>query len=64
MEEYLCYLHVLVTHVTSLSNDHLQQIIISRLKDNKNELKLLDIKDIEQARQEAKLAKEKLASYQ
>ena len=49
MDEFINELHVLATSVIDLSDDHLLQLAISRLKEYiQNKLKLIDIKDVEQ----------------
>jgi hypothetical protein len=49
MDAFFNELHVLATHMLELPNQYLLQVAISWLKENiRNELKMLDIKDIEQ----------------
>ena len=49
MDEFFNELQVLATHVPNLLDDHLLRIAILGLKEDiRNDLKLIDIKDVEQ----------------
>ena len=60
MDEYFSNLLVLATHVQDITEELLLQIAIGRLKQSiQSEIKLLDVKDVEQAHQKEKLIEEK-----
>ena len=65
INEFFNDLHVLATCLSDLSDDHLLQIAISRLKEDiRNELKLIDIKDVEQMRLKSRVVEENLSFFQ
>jgi hypothetical protein len=65
VDEFFNELHVLATHMLELPDEYLLQVAISGLKENiRNELKMLDINDIEQAQLKARIVEEKLMSLQ
>jgi hypothetical protein len=56
LDEFFNDLHVLSTQMPKLPHDYLLQIDKSRLKENiRNEIKLIDIKDIDQAQLKARI---------
>ena len=60
MDEYFSNLLVLATRVQDITEEQLLQIVIGGLKQSiQNEIKLLDVKDMEQACQKAELIEEK-----
>jgi len=64
MEDFFQDLHVLSTHVPNIQEYWVLQIALSWLKENIcDELEFLYNKDIEQARQKAKITEKKLKVY-
>ena len=60
VDEYLSNILVLATRVQDITEEWLLQFSISGMKQSiQSEIKLLDVKDAEQARQKAKLIEEK-----
>ena len=60
MDEYFSKLLVLATHVQDITEEQLFHISIGGVKQSiQINIKLLDVKDVEQARQKEKLIKEK-----
>jgi hypothetical protein len=65
VDDFFNELHVLDTRMIDLSDDHLLQISISRLKEDiRNKIKLIYIKDVEQLQLKSKVVEEKLLFFQ